>query len=156
VTGYYVLWAQPASTVVAEAFPVGLIAGTFLVVRRRFRPALLVLLTLASTGLYLAHGREPVVALGWGLAACLGALVVAEGVTAGGPPCSPWTTCAISAPRRWAARWSPPPSAHPSASGPGSTTGGSSWSPSRCRRWPPIWCCCRTSWAVPGSRGWRG
>ncbi|WP_110181877.1 ATP-binding protein [Nocardioides solisilvae] len=84
LVGGFVLWSQPGSTTVAEAFPVGLMAGSLLVVPRPLRPAVLALLTVVAAGLYLAAGREPVVAVGWALAAGLGAAVMSEGTTARG------------------------------------------------------------------------
>lgn len=83
-TSHYMLWSQTGLTVVAEAFPVGLVAGTLLVLPRRLWWLGVTLAMTASTGLYLLNGREPLVAVGWALAATVGARVVAEVITCRG------------------------------------------------------------------------
>ncbi|WP_158647920.1 ATP-binding protein [Nocardioides houyundeii] len=84
VVGYYVLWVQPNQARVVEAFPVGLIAGIFVCTRRRAWPVMAVLVLALSTGLYMANGRELLVALAWSVGACAGAWVAATAVTRGG------------------------------------------------------------------------
>lgn len=85
VAATYLLQVQPADLVVMEAFPAGLIAGTWLFVPRRAR-ALFFLAALAlSVLIYLANGREVAVAVGWSLAAVLGATIVARGIGGDGP-----------------------------------------------------------------------
>ncbi|WP_110239153.1 sensor histidine kinase [Nocardioides gilvus] len=79
----YVLMTQPEPGVITEAFPVGLLAGVWLVVSRRHWSKLLPLVVAFSSLVYLANGRELAVALGWGLAAGLGAHVTARGLTRG-------------------------------------------------------------------------
>lgn len=83
VVSSYVLMTQPEPGVVTEAFPVGLLAGVWLLVGRRHWPVLLAVMVVGSGLIYLANGRDPAVALGWGVAAGLGAHVTARGITRG-------------------------------------------------------------------------
>lgn len=83
VVSSYVLMTQPEPGVITEAFPVGLLAGVWLLVSRRHWPKLVPLVMLGSSLVYLANGRELAVALGWGVAAGLGAHVTARGITHG-------------------------------------------------------------------------
>lgn len=83
VVSSYVLMTQPEPGVVTEAFPVGLLAGVWLLVSRRHWPVLLPLVMVGAGLIYLANGRDFAVALGWGVASGLGAHVAARGITRG-------------------------------------------------------------------------
>ena len=83
VASLYVVGVQPTPVVVTEAFPVGLLAGAWLLLPRRHWRWLLVGSFTIATGVYLVNGREIAVALGWAFAATTGAAITALGVSQG-------------------------------------------------------------------------
>lgn len=82
--GLYTVGVQPAQVVVTEAFPAGLLAGSWLLVPRRRRPGLAVASAFLVALVYLLCGRDVWVALGWGVAVAFGAWVATEVLTRGG------------------------------------------------------------------------
>lgn len=80
----YMLWVQPFPKVIVEAFPVGLLAGGFLVLPRRFRPVVALVALALSTTVYALNGRTWDVAFGWALGAVAGAVVGVEVLTSRG------------------------------------------------------------------------
>ena len=80
----YTVGVQPDGVGVTEAYPVGLLAGAGLLVPRRWRPWLVPVGAALGCAVYLTFGRPVPVAVGWSLAAALGAWVATEVLTGRG------------------------------------------------------------------------
>jgi len=80
----YMVGVQPDAVLVTEGYPVGLLAGCWLLAPRRWWPALATGGTVVGFAVYSVLGRDVPVAFGWGLAGAVAALVTVETLTSRG------------------------------------------------------------------------